>query len=256
MLDQTRPSETSTRDSLREDADIETSSDGYARRFEGSVGRWFLQTQTRITLRLLEHLPAGATILDVGGGHAQVTPSLIEAGYRMTVAGSDPGCVTRLQPWVDSGRCVFQSADLRSLPFAAASFDAAVCFRLLPHSVSWTGLIGELCRVARTSVVLDYPSLRSVNIVSSSFFQMKREIEQNTRPFRSFSPASVRLAFADHGFAVRAERGQFLFPMVLHRMLRLALVSKILELPGRVLGVTGRLGSPVIVRADRHGPAL
>ena len=34
----------------REDADIVSSSERYQRRFEGTVGRWFLQLQTRLTL--------------------------------------------------------------------------------------------------------------------------------------------------------------------------------------------------------------
>lgn len=256
MLDHTTGVLTSGHDGLREDADIETSSEDYARRFAGPVGEWFIETQTRITLELLKTLPAGAAILDVGGGHAQIAPALIEAGYKVTVAGSKPICAARLQSWLDQGRCRFQPADLGNLPFPEASFDAVVSFRLLPHSVSWTGLIGELCRVARQSVVLDYPSVRSVNVVSARFFERKREIERNTRRFQIFSPRRVRAAFADHGFVVRVERAQFLLPMVLHRMLGRAALSKAAELPARLLGLTRWFGSPLIVRADRRPPAL
>ena len=144
-------------DDLREDADIGTSSEDYARRFTGAVGRWFVETQTRITLGLLRALPVGASVLDVGGGHGQITPPLAEAGYEVTVAGSDPVCSARLGPWIAAGRCRFDVADLRALPYPDRSFDAVVCLRLLPHSVDWIGLIGELCRVARRSVLIDYP---------------------------------------------------------------------------------------------------
>ena len=58
-------------DGLVEDADIGTSSEDYARRFTGAAGRWFVETQTRITLGFLGRLPVGASILDVGGGHAR-----------------------------------------------------------------------------------------------------------------------------------------------------------------------------------------
>jgi ubiquinone/menaquinone biosynthesis C-methylase UbiE len=241
-------------DGLREDADIGTSSEDYARRFTGAVGRWFVETQTRITLALLRALPVGASVLDVGGGHAQITPPLIEAGYEVTVAGSDPTCSARLRPWLVSGRCRFEVADLRALPYPERSFDAAVCLRLLPHSVSWTGLIGELCRVARRSVLIDYPSLRSANIVSEYFFGLKRDIELNTRRYMTFTPQEIRRAFAERDFIVRAERPQFLLPMVLHRFTNRATVSKVAELPGRVLGVTRWLGSPIIARADRRPP--
>jgi SAM-dependent methyltransferase len=239
-------------DGLVEDADIGTSSEDYARRFTGGVGRWFVETQTRITLSFLSALPVGASVLDVGGGHAQIAPPLIEAGYEVTVVGSDPSCSTRLQPWISAGRCKFEAADLRALPYPDQSFDAVVCLRLLPHSVDWTGLIAELCRLASRSVIVDYPSLRSANIVASRFFEVKKGIELNTRRFMTFSPAQIHAAFASQGFVVRAEQPQFLLPMVLHRLANQSLLSKAAEGPGRWLGLTRRFGSPVIVRADRR----
>jgi 2-polyprenyl-3-methyl-5-hydroxy-6-metoxy-1,4-benzoquinol methylase len=239
----------------REDADIGTSSDDYARRFTGAVGRWFVETQTRITLGLLRALPVGASVLDVGGGHAQITPPLAEAGYEVTVAGSDPVCSARLRPWMAAGRCRFDVADLQALPYPDQSFDAVVCLRLLPHSIAWTRLIAELCRVARRSVLIDYPSLRSANLVSEYFFGWKRDIELNTRRFMTFAPQEIRRAFAEQAFVVRAERPQFLLPMVLHRLTNRATLSKVMELPGRALGLTKLLGSPIIARADRRHPA-
>jgi ubiquinone/menaquinone biosynthesis C-methylase UbiE len=237
-----------------EDADISTSSEDYATRFSGAVGRWFVETQTRTTLSLLRALPAGSSVLDVGGGHAQITPPLIEAGYQVTVAGSDSICSARLRPWIAEGRCHFEVADLRALPYPDRFFDVVVCLRLLPHSVSWHRLIRELCRVARSSVVVDYPSVRSVNVVSERFFRLKRSIETNTRRFMTFTPQQIRHAFSDNGFGVRAQRPQFLIPMVLHRVANHAGLSKAVELPGRMLGLTRWLGSPIIVRADRRPP--
>ena len=238
-------------DDVREDADIGTSSEDYARRFTGAVGRWFVATQSRITLGLLRTLPAGASILDVGGGHGQIAPPLIEAGYEVTVVGSDPVCAARLEPWIAQGRCRFEAVDLRALPYPDRSFDAVVCFRLLPHSVSWTGLIGELCRVARRSVVLDYPSLRSANIMARRLFKLKRSVELNTRGYIMFTPREIHTAFAEHGFKVREERPQFLLPMAAHRLTGRVGLSRAAETPGRLLGLTRLFGSPVILRADR-----
>ena len=240
---------------LAEDADIGTSSEDYARRFSGAVGHWFLETQTRLTLKLLRELPTGASILDVGGGHAQTAAPLIEAGYEVTVVGSDPVCAARLEPWTSPGRCRFDVADLRALPYPDRAFDAVVCFRLLPHSVSWRGLIGELCRVARRSVVLDYPSVRSANILSARLFHLKRGVELNTREFMLFTPSQINTAFADRGFVVRKAQPQFLLPMVLHRWAAQAVLSRVAEAPGRLLGLTRWLGSPIIVRADRRAPS-
>jgi SAM-dependent methyltransferase len=239
----------------REDADVGTSSEDYARRFTGGVGRWFVATQSRVTLGLLRALPAGASILDVGGGHAQIAPPLIEAGYEVTVVGSDPVCAARLEPWITQGRCRFEAINRRAFPYPDQSFDAVVCLRLLPHSVAWTGLIGELCRVARRSVVIDYPSLRSANILADRLFKLKRRIELNTRGFIMFTPREIHRAFADEGFIVRDERPQFLLPMVLHRLTDQVHLSKAAETPGRLLGLTRWFGSPVISRADRSTPS-
>lgn len=238
-------------DGLREDADVAASTEDYARRFAGGVGRWFLETQARITLDLLRALPAGASVLDVGGGHAQIAPPLIEAGYVVTVVGSDPLCGKLLAPWVARGSCRFEVCDLRALPYPPESFDAVVCFRLLPHSVSWTGLIAELCRVARRTVVVDYPSRRSVNVLSERLFGLKKGIEHNPHPFLLFTPQEIRAAFAGHGFTVPADRPQFLFPMALHRWGNRAGLSRLSEAPGRLLGLNRWFGSPIIARADR-----
>jgi 2-polyprenyl-3-methyl-5-hydroxy-6-metoxy-1,4-benzoquinol methylase len=234
-----------------ENADIATSSEDYARRFSGPVGRWFLELQAVTTLSLLQDLPSGASVLDVGGGHAQLTDALLGAGYEVLVAGSNQSCAARLAPWRENRLLRFEVVNLQTLPYADQAFDAVLCFRLLPHSVAWTRLVSELCRVARRAVVVDYPSARSVNIIAGQLFRLKHRIEGNTRPYAVFQPAEVRAEFAVRGFEVRQEQPQFLLPMVLHRWLGRAGLARALELPGRLIGLRRILGSPVIIRADR-----
>lgn len=247
------PGSVPLRAAAQENADIESSSDGYARRFRGAVGHWFLSVQTRITLNALSGLPEGAKVLDVGGGHAQVAPPLIAAGYQVTVAGSEESCGNRLQPWIASGRCTFDVADLLHLPYPDAAFDAVICYRLLAHSVNWTRLIAELCRVAADRVIIDYPARRSVNIVSDRFFDMKHSVEAgSTRRFALYRRQEIGQAFWAAGFRVATERPQFLLPMALYRLAGSALFARMAEWPGHRLGLTRLLGSPVIVRADRR----
>ncbi|HSC27574.1 MAG TPA: class I SAM-dependent methyltransferase [Vicinamibacterales bacterium] len=236
---------------VREDADVETSSDDYARRFAGSAGRWFLERQSSATGELLAGFQPGMRVLDVGGGHAQLLPLTVARGFDVTVLGSDPSCAGRLAPWLDAGRCRFASGDLSELPFDSRSFDLVLSFRLLPHLHDWRRVAGELCRVARRSVVVDYPSTRSVNVLAGRLFGLKRRIEENTRPFALFAPGEIAEAFSASGFRVAAARPQFFFPMALHRLHGSALGARALEAAPRLLGLTRRLGSPVIVRADR-----
>jgi len=237
----------------REDADVESSSEQYARRFDGPVGRWFLDSQTQITLECLAGLPAGATILDVGGGHAQVAPPLVEAGYRVTVVGSDSSCSARLEPLTSTGRCRFEVGDLRALPYGAEAFDAVVCYRLIAHSVDWRHLIAELCRVARRRVIVDYPARRSVNVASQVLFRLKNSIERGTtRPFALYGRGEIAAAFEEAGFAVTSVRPQFLLPMALYRLVGSVRLARTAEGLARSVALTGLLGSPVIARAERR----
>ena len=73
---------------IPETADIETSSAAYASRFSGPTGSWLLRVQAEATLSMLQSYPQ-ATILEVGGGHGQLTPHLLKAGHSVTVLGSD-----------------------------------------------------------------------------------------------------------------------------------------------------------------------
>ena len=97
------------------EADVESSSATYARRFEGPVGQWFLDVQARTTLELLRPRP-GMSVLDVGGGHAQLTAPLVEAGCDVTVYGSAEGAGERVQEWVRAGRVRFRWGPLLQAP--------------------------------------------------------------------------------------------------------------------------------------------
>jgi SAM-dependent methyltransferase len=233
-----------------EKADVGTASDDYASRFAGAVGRWFLDEQARATRALLADLPRGASVLDVGGGHAQLTPMLLEAGYRVTVIGSEPGADVQLRPFVTRGAVRFDVGPLVALPYADRSFDAVISFRLLPHVTAWRALIAGMCRVARRAVVADYPSSRSLNAIGGGLFGLKKGLEGNTRTYTLFAPAEIDAAFVTSGWRVTGACPQFLWPMVLHRVLKNAALTRMLEAPPRWLGLTRAFGSPVIVKAE------
>ncbi|MFQ5745741.1 MAG: methyltransferase domain-containing protein [Gemmatimonadota bacterium] len=235
----------------REDADVASSSDRYAERFAGEVGAWFLEIQSELTLELLAGMPAGGRVVDVGGGHGQLVRPLHAAGFDLTVVGSAPICGARVADDVGQGRCRFDVADLYDLPYPDRAFDVALSFRLLAHVEDPARLVSELCRVARRAVIVDYPSLRSVNLMAGLLYGLKSGVETNTRRFRVFRPASVRALFEGEGFAVVGSRGQFALPMALHRALRSATLARALEAPLRATRLTAAFGSPVIVRADR-----
>jgi 2-polyprenyl-3-methyl-5-hydroxy-6-metoxy-1,4-benzoquinol methylase len=235
---------------LSEPADIETASDDYARRFAGAVGAWMLNIQESIVLRFLRQ-GSISTILDVGGGHGQLAVPLCREGFTVTVVGSADSCGRRLNSMIDSGICHFQVADLFHLPYPAKSFDAVICFRLVTHCGRWQTILSELCRVARNTVVIDYPTSQSLNIAAGKLFNAKKRLEGNTRTFRLFRHDEIEKEFSAHGFAVAAREGQFFLPMVLHRRLKYRQLSAWLEEKCKQRGLTQRWGSPVIIKAVR-----
>lgn len=234
----------------REDPDIETSSEGYASRFGGEVGRYFLGVQTAIALEMLAPYP-GARVLDVGGGHAQLAVPLVERGYDVTVVGSDEVCRERLDRLLPRDRFAFQACDLLRLPFADRSFDVAIAFRLIAHVERWREVVRELCRVAERAVILDYSDTRSFNVLYGPLFGLKKAIERNTRTFLIFRPGEVAAELARHGFGRPVTRRQFFLPMVIHRAVGRGGFSRGVERVSGFLGLTRALGSPVMLRAER-----
>ena len=238
-----------------ETADIHTSSDEYAGRFAGAAGAWMLEVQERLTRGMLASYP-GVAILDVGGGHGQLAVPLARAGHPVTVLGSDVSCRARVQAEVDAGRCRFLVGNVIDLPFEDHAFDTVICFRLVTHCGQWPRLIGELCRVARRAVIVDYPTSQSMNVIAPALFGAKKKVEKNTRTWTLFRHRQIRDAFAACGYTRHAAKKQFFLPMALHRILKSRALSAGLEGLCRGLGLTALWGSPVIVemRPMRPGP--
>jgi hypothetical protein len=72
-----------TTTAVRECPDIESSTDEYAARFDGPGGEHLLDVQNRAVMRLARPW-LGRSILDVGGGHAQLCRPLLDARCSVT----------------------------------------------------------------------------------------------------------------------------------------------------------------------------
>lgn len=229
-----------------ETADIETSSDEYASRFSGTTGEWMLGVQEKIVLGFLQDTPE-ASILDVGGGHGQLAIPLCRGNFAVTVLGSSESCRKRISKIVDSGKCAFKVGNVIELPFSNLSFDTVISFRMLTHCKQWPRLIQELCRVARYSVIVDYPTSQSLNKIAPLLFKAKKRIEGNTRVWALFRHDEIFREFVKHGFVLNRKKAQFFLPMALHRALKCRTLSVALEAIFRALCLTRFWGSPVII---------
>ncbi len=234
-----------------EPPDIETSSPEYAKRFSGDVGTYFLDIQEKSVLELLASIQ-GKTVLDVGGGHGQIAIPMVRKGYEVTVVGSSPECnAMLLRNNRITGKYKFIAGDLLNLPAKDQSYDIVVCFRLISHVVDWKKLVFELSRVARRSVILEYPNLWSVNVLKPLLFRIKKGIEKNTRDYILFRPSMIKNEFEKYGFQITGIRGEFILPMALHRWLGLNRKLVQIDRFARDIKLANTIGSPIIILAER-----
>ena len=234
-----------------ETADIETASEDYARRFSGEIGAWFLRVQEEATLRMLAPY-LNAKVLDVGGGHGQLTNALVRNGFKVTVLGSAEVCNLRIRDLVVEKRCAFDIGNILELPYPNQAFDVVVSFRLLPHVAQWRRFLAELTRVARTAVIVDYPAVRSLNYFAPALFRFKKRLEGNTRPYTCFQEHDLLEVMKSVGFTSADRYPEFCLPMVVHRILKMPRFSSGVEHLLRVSGMTGLFGSPVILKLVRE----
>jgi len=246
--------------------DVETASEGYRRRFEGPVGEWFLQIQRLAVESFLRKNGTPAmTVLEVGGGHGQLAPAIIGLGHRLVVHGSVASCHDRLRQVLDrpagerpgaAPPAGFVASGLWSLPFADRSFDGVLAVRLLAHVEKWRELLEEMARVSRGFLIVDYPPLGSLNLLTPVLYGVKKRIEGNTRPYFCYRTGELVRQIEGLGLAVVARERQFSLPMGLHRMLGRPGLSRRLERVSRSAGLTGLVGSPGLLFARRVAPAV
>jgi hypothetical protein len=117
---------------------------------------------------------------------------------------------------------------------------------------NWPRLLSELCRVARSTVIVDYPRTAGFNGLTPLLFPLKKRFEGNTRDYRNFRDTEVDEVLRACGFEPFQRHVQFLLPMVMHRGTRGALPLRAIERLAKSLRLTQAFGSPVVLRADRR----
>ncbi len=234
--------------------DLVSSSDRYAKRFQGPAGDWLLARQSAILRDLIRPWPS-ASVLDIGGGHAQVARPLVADGHRLRVRASSQAALGQICH-LDSDLLSTETGPLTVLPHADRSFDVVISIRILAHVGHWDRLVAEMCRVARHAVIVDFPTQRAGNLFGDRLFALKKRVEGDTRRYRLFRHDEMRAHLAAQGFAPGPAVGQFVLPMVVHRVLKRPGLSSILE---RGLAAAGgaAIATPVILcarRDPRHPP--
>ncbi|MEI6159964.1 MAG: methyltransferase domain-containing protein [Roseococcus sp.] len=115
--------------------------------YEQSMGRW----SRRLAEGFLDHcaLPAGAAVLDAGCGTGSLSAALRRRDQWARIAGLDLA-----ETYLDAARAEvpggdFRQGDMQAMPFADASFDAALSLLVIAFVPDQAQALRELRRVTR-----------------------------------------------------------------------------------------------------------
>lgn len=223
-----------------------------ALRFGGPIGRYLLACQQDLLHEALAPAP-DRTILDVGTGTGRAAIGLAEAGAR--VIGVDASAemlrVARVKAAEAAVAIDLGIADAHALPFAARSADGVVCLRVLMHAVDWRACVGELCRVARWRVVVDFPASASIAAIESGARRIAGALGRRVEAYRVIAERDVVDAFRQQGFRVVIVRRQFVLPIALHKAIGRLGFTRTVERGLSAVGLSRILGSPVTLVAER-----
>lgn len=117
---------------------------------------------------------AGTSILDIGCGHGALARALMARGAR--VHGIDPGAEAIAAARAAVPEASFTEAGAEALPFADASFDAAIFLNSLHHVPGelMAAALGAALRVSRGPVLVVEP------LAEGSYFEVLRPVEDET----------------------------------------------------------------------------
>ncbi len=192
-------------------------------------------------------------MLDVGTGTGRAAITLARAGA--SVIGIDASAqmlsVARSRAEAASVTLEFIPGDAHSLPFPDGSFDAAVSLRVIMHAPDWERCVGELCRVSRWRVVVDFPALRSAAALESGARRLALALGGRTEAYRVLAEARVRKALQRYGFRVVSVHRQFVLPIAFHKAVGSIGFTRGLEGALAAAGLLRLLGSPVTLVAER-----
>ena len=221
-------------------------------RFSGPIGQMLAAEQERVIASFLAPLE-GQLILDAGTGTGRAAIALARRGAIVTGvdASSEMLAVALRRAETAQTTVVLEQGDVHRLRFDDRAFDAVVCLRVLMHTPDWRRSLGELCRVAATRVVFDYPALFSGAALQACARRLAYLAGMRVEAYRVFSNRTIGDALDAHGFRVAGVHRQFVLPIALHKRLNSAERTGRIEGALQRLGLRDLLGSPVTVVAER-----
>jgi len=222
-------------------------------RFGGPVGQLVGAREADAITRLAAPI-SGQSVLDVGTGTGRIAMVLAKAGASVTGldASEEMLKVGRERAAAQQARVQFVAGDAHALNFPDRSFDVVVSSRVLMHTPRWDVCVAEMCRVARSRVVVDYPSARSLVLLQSLYRRASHALGGGaSQPYRVFFDRDLATAFQRNGFHIRERDRHFVLPIGFYKLFGSARIAELSESALRRLGFARMFASPVTVLAER-----
>ncbi len=221
-----------------------------AMRFSGPIGTLIAEEQERVLVEFLGDV-RGQSVLDVGTGTGRAALALASRGARVRGidASSEMLAVARRRADAAGLDIEFTTGDAHALPVEDGGVDASVSLRVLMHTPGWERCIGELCRVTRSRIVVDFPAVLSVAALQS--LARRWRLARDREAYRVFATRTIRQTFEAHGFRVTRVHRQFVLPIAVHKAVRSRGFTRATEGVLRAVGLLRLLGSPVTMLAER-----
>jgi len=222
------------------------------RRFGGPIGQLVAGEQARVIADFVGEI-AGRTILDVGTGTGRAALQMARGGALVTGidASEEMLTVARARANEEHLAVRFAAGDAHKLEFPDRSFDVVISLRVLMHTPEWRTCIGELCRVATSRVVIDYPAASSFALLQAIARRLTHTFGGRTEPYRVLTDRAVAAALARAGFRIRSVHRQFFLTIALHKAIGSPRFTTASQSIFDRLGLLRLFGSPVTLVAER-----
>jgi len=236
--------------------DRETAEGYEADRFGGRFGEYLRDHEVELFLCHLEG--CDGPVLDLGSGTGKISLPLLERNR--SVISADISL-----EMLSVARRACQKRDLRLRPvvidaqqlcFRDRAFTAVASSRTLMHVADWQRCLGEVCRVTRERIIVDFPARLSVASIDSSARRLGARLGRPARTYKTLATHELAREIQRLGFTAIVVEKQFLLPIAFHRKLDRVHTTLRLEQFCRRLGLTRLFGSPVTLVAVRGSSQL
>lgn len=235
-------------------ADPATAASFDGARFGGPIGSLVAEAQERVLLDFAAPV-ARRTFLDVGTGTARAAIALARQGGLVTGVDASVEMLAEGERRARAANVNVRlvRGDAHALQFSDRSFDACVSLRVLMHAPGWRTCLAELCRVARSQVILDYPAAWSVAALQAAWRRGAHALGRHVEAYRVFTQAALSREIGRHGFRVVRVHRQFVLPIALHKAVGSRVFAERVEAGLARLGLLRLAGTPVTLLAERCG---